>query len=254
MSELRVAHDDIFRPLAPPCYGIGASLLQHPPPEPVVESSVQFRAASASSPPLSLPIIEENLISHPPSVSLSIELPGPTLCFAIKRSTEDLPHFSELARPICHSLVLAELEECILPRATMPERLEFALNVGLPLPISSSVLTEDHRRPPRIVLNVRSTPAEKDGDLTMLLPDPPRDRSRIFLRATPAVIRPDTADLRPAILVDESMLSIPEFQAQFSDCWIIVRKLRAASIEISDRCAVLLGALLYRRNGQIAHL
>jgi hypothetical protein len=103
------------------------------------------------------------------------------------------------------------------------------------------MVAENHQRPSRLVPNVRATRAESAGDLEMLLPDPPRARSRIFPRATSAVVRPETADLRPAILVDESMLSIPEFQAQFSDCRIIVRKLRAASIEINDRCAVLLG-------------
>jgi hypothetical protein len=43
----------------------------------------------------------------------------------------------------------------------------------------------------------------------------------------------------PAFLADRSVLRIPDFPATFSDCRIVVRKLKGADLEMSDRVAVL---------------
>jgi hypothetical protein len=102
------------------------------------------------------------------------------------------------------------------------------------LEISAERLTETFEQPSIIPRSITLP-----SPLTETFAPTPPQKSKLFPKLSVVAVRPEAADPRPAFLADKSVLRIPDFQATFSDCRIVVRKLKCADLEMSDRVAVL---------------
>jgi hypothetical protein len=70
-------------------------------------------------------------------------------------------------------------------------------------------------------------------------PSPP-PKSKLFPKLSSIAVHSEPSDPRPAFIADPSVLKVPEFSAAFADCRVVVRALRCADIEMSDRVAIIL--------------
>jgi hypothetical protein len=99
-------------------------------------------------------------------------------------------------------------------------------------------LSEPFAKPQSIV--PRECPRESTPPLPECAEPSPPPKSKLFPKLSSVAVRLEPSDPRPAFLADPSALKIPEFSAAFSDCRVVVRRLRCVDLEMSDRVGVIL--------------
>jgi hypothetical protein len=202
------------------------------------------------NPLVSVDLLEETFIIESRSVAPERNLVQSVLDFQCTSTGEIHQKMATIASSDFQSppSSLADLESCILTTPfdqSKSSSSEWADVVELP--ISLDILHQSFTFPENL-MTTKYTSASVQAQPTKALPvsetlslEPvPGHPSRLFPKAaslnTPKV---GPSDPRPAIVVDQTLIQDLDFQAAFSDCHVIVRKIRAADIELNDRCAVL---------------